>query len=358
MKPFVEIRAKRFVAKNLLSMMPNRAMPNSTSANPQNLTRGYTIAVVSAVVLSTTGIFIRHLTQTYQMPPLVLAFWRDVFVALTVFLGLGALRPALLRVNPRHLRYLGLYGLMLAVFNSMMTFSIALNGAAVSTVLVYCSAAFTALLGWWLLKEHLDLAKLLAVAICLGGCVLVSGALAPAAWRVNFIGIFTGVLSGLGYAIYSLMGRSAAQRGLNPWTTLFYTFGFAAVVLLLLNLLPWKVIPGVAIQLVDLFWLGQSSAGWGALVLLAAGPTVVGFGLYNVSLAYLPSSVANLIVTLEVPFTAVIAYSLLGERLNGMQIGGSVMILAGVVFLRIYEGWLASRTRPRSPGKIEAVSTD
>ncbi len=184
------------------------------------------------------------------------------------------------------------------------------------------------------------------IAFSLGGCVLVSGALDPAAWRANLVGILTGILSGLCYAAYTLMGRSASQRGLNPWTTLFYTFGLAAIFLLLFNLLPGRLLPGTATPLADLFWLKDSLAGWGILFLLAAGPTVVGFGLYNVSLGYLPASVANLIVTLEPVFTTVIAYFLLGERLSSRQFGGSLMILAGVVFLRIYEGWLAGQTQP------------
>jgi drug/metabolite transporter (DMT)-like permease len=235
---------------------------------------------------------------------------------------------------------------VLAIFNAVWTLSVALNGAAISTVLVYCSAAFTALLGWWLLAERLDWAKLLAIVLCLGGCVLVSGALDLASWRANLPGILTGILSGLGYAIYSLMGRSAAQRGLNPWTTLLYTFGFAAVFLLLFNLLPGSPLPGAASRPADLFWLGTAPAGWIILFLLAAGPTVAGYGLYNVSLGYLPSSVANLIATLEPAFTAVIAYFLLGELLNGLQLGGSLMILTGVVFLRIYEGWLSAAVQP------------
>jgi drug/metabolite transporter (DMT)-like permease len=316
-------------------------MPLST-AQSSNLARGYTIAVISAAILSTTAIFIRYLTQTYGLPALVLAFWRDSLVALTLLLALGLLRhPGLLRVQRQHLPYLLAYGLVLALFNGLWTLAVALNGAAIATVLVYCSAGFTALLGWWLLQERLDWAKLLAVALGLGGCLLVSGALAPGEGRLSLLGILTGVLSGLGYAGYSLMGRSAAQRGLNPWTTLFYTFGFAAAFLLLFNLLPGGFLPGAATRLADFLWLGKSLPGWGILFLLAAGPTVAGFGLYNVSLAYLPSSVANLILTLEPVFTAAIAYVLLGERLNGVQIGGSLMILAGVVFLRIYEGWLA-----------------
>lgn len=322
-----------------------------TSHRP-NLTRGYTIALASAAILSTTAIFIRHLTQTYHLPPLVLAFWRDGLVAVTLLPALGLLQPLLLRVNRHHLVYLIAYGLVLAIFNALWTLSVALNGAAVSTVLVYCSAAFTALLGWWLLKEDLGWAKLLAVALCLAGCVLVSGALDPAAWRTNLLSILTGILSGLGYAIYSLMGRSAVQRGLNPWTTLLYTFGFAAVFLLFFNVLPDGFLPGAATQPTDFFWLGDRLAGWGILFLLAAGPTVAGFGLYNVSLGYLPSSVANLILTLEPAFTAIIAYALLGERLNGLQLGGSLMILAGVVFLRIYEGWWDAH----KPGDITGES--
>ncbi len=299
-------------------------------------TQGYLIAVLSAAILSTTGIFIRHLTQACQLPPLVLAFWRDALVALTLLPILGLFSFRLLRVSGRKFLFLIGYGLVLAVFNSLWTFSVALNGAAVSTVLVYCSAGFTALLGWWLFKERLNWARLVAVALCLGGCVLVSGALDPAAWQSNLAGIVTGVISGLAYAVYTLMGRSAAQQGINPWTAVLYTFGCAAGFLLLFNL-TGGLLPGTAVHPAALALPGSDWTVWGLLLMLAAGPTLIGFGLYNVSLGYLPSGVANLVVTLEPAFTAVIAYFLLGERLTGIQFGGSLLILSGVVFLRLYE---------------------
>ncbi len=250
--------------------------------------------------------------------------------------------------------YLVLYGLMTAIFNSLWTLSVAMNGAAVSTVLVYCSAAFTALLGWWFLKERLHWAKLLAVVVCLGGCVLVANALDPEAWRLHLAGFIIGVLAGLGWAIYSLLGRSSAQRGLNPWTTLFYNFAVAAFFLLLFNLFSRGLIPGAAARPADILWLGKSWLGWGILFLLAAGPTLAGFGLYNVALSLLPSSVANLIATSEPAFTAIIAFIFLGERLTPVQILGSVLILGGVVFLRIYEGWLDGQTRAR-PVPLETI---
>ena len=330
------------LALNIYQFCPRIICVNNSS----HLTRGYSIAVTSAVILSTTAIFIRYLTQTYAIPALVLAFWRAGFVVLTLFAVLGVFRPALLKVEKRHLAYLLAYGFLLAVFNSLWTLSVALNGAAVATVLVYCSAAFTALLGWWLLKERLDWVKGLVIVVTLTGCALVSNALDVRAWGANFSGILTGVLAGLGYALYSLMGRSASQRGLSPWTTLTYIFIFAAVFLLGFNLFSGGFIPGAAIYPADLLWLGDAWLGWGVLFLLAAGPTVAGFGLYLVSLSYLPSSVANLIVTLEPAFTAVIAYFLLGERLTAIQLLGSLLILGGVAFLRIYEDRLVTEKLP------------
>lgn len=317
-------------------------MPKSLSL-ATNPGRGYPIALASAAILSLTGIFIRHLTETYHLPALVLAVWRDTLVVLTLLPILTLIRPALIRIGRRHLPFLAGYGFVLAIFNALWTLSVALNGAAVATVLVYCSAAFTALLGRWLLQERLGAAKWLAVAAILTGCAMVADALNPTVWDLNPVGLLTGILSGLGYAAYSLMGRLASGRGLNPWTSLLYTFGGAALFLVLFNFLPGHFIPGTIGQPADFLWLGKAWSGWLVLFLLAAGPTLAGFGLYNVSLRLLPASVANLIVSSEPIFTAVIAYFLLGERLTWLQMAGSLLILSGVGLLRLYENHPSTR---------------
>ena len=323
-----------------------RYAPRSDTAP---LTRGYAIALISSAILSTTAIFIRYLVDTYAMPSFVLAFWRDLMVTLTLLIVLGVLRPRLLRVKVTHLRYLVIYGGVLAIFNALWTVSVALNGAAVSTVLVYSSAAFTALLGWWFLNEALDWTHFVAITLSLGGCIFVAEAFDLAAWRANFFGILVGIASGLSYAVYSLMGRSAAQRGLNPWTALLYIFGFATIFLLGLNVLPVGQPANTTISSPNLLWLGDNFSGWLVLFLLAAGPTLAGYGLYNVSLGYLPSGVANLIVSLEPAFTALIAYVVLGERLSSAQVLGGVMILAGVVVLRGGSAFRLRRAARKTP---------
>ena len=163
-----------------------------TDSPTPHLTRGYLIALGAAAILSTTAIFIRHLTQTYQIPSLVLAFWRDVFVVLTLLPVLALVRPALVRVARAHLPYLvavrlGAGGLQLAVDALGRPER---RGRCHGAGLL--SAGFSALLGWWFLQEGLGWAKLLAVACSLGGCVLVSAGSDPAAWRANCWASLTG----------------------------------------------------------------------------------------------------------------------------------------------------------------------
>lgn len=305
------------------------------------VTQGYLICITSTVLWSSTAVFIRFLTDTYHLPSLVLAFWRDLLVFLALGTVFAMANPARLRVDRRNLWFLILYGFVLSIFNSLWTISVTLNGAAVSTVLAYSSAGFTAILGWRLFREQLGPVKVLAVLCSLVGCAFVSGAYDLSAWQVNPLGIITGVLSGLAFAAYSLMGKTSAQRGINPWTTLLYTFGFAALFLLAYNLTPgWS--PGVTSP-ADLFWLGGALVGWVVLIVLAIGPTIGGYGLYTVSLTYLPASVANLIATLEPAMTALLAYVLLHERLTWPQLAGSALIIGGVVILRLGEGRVAVR---------------
>jgi len=310
--------------------------------------KGYALAVAAAVFLSTTAILIRHLTLTYALPALVLAFWRDIAVIITLVPVFAIVKPSLLRVPRSMLPYLVVYGLLLALFNSLWTLSVSLNGAAVATVLVYSCGAFTAVLGRILLKERLGGAKIAAVALSIVGCALVAGILDIGSWKGNLAGVLTGIAAGLAYAGYSLMGRSASQRGLDPWSTLLYVFAFAALFLLLANLLPGAPLPGSSRTPADLLWLRGAWQGWLVIFLLGAIPTVAGFGLLLVSLTLLPSSVASLVVSTEPIFTSITAYFLLHEILSAPQLLGAVMILGGVIVLRVFE------SRPKLDGTTPA----
>jgi drug/metabolite transporter (DMT)-like permease len=118
----------------------------------------------------------------------------------------------------------------------------------------------------------------------------------------------------------------------------FYAFTFAAIFLLGFNLLTRGALPGTAQNISQMIWSSLDFKGWAVLFVLAAVPTLLGFGTYNISLSYLPSSVVNLIATLEPVFTTISAYFIFGEVLTVIQILGGVMIAGGVVVIRVTEG--------------------
>ncbi len=299
---------------------------------PSQFSRGYLIALIATVLWSFTGILISYLSKTYSLPSLVLAFWRDLFVSFGMVTGLLVFSRTRFRLERVHWGFMVLYGLTLAIFNSMWTFSVQYNGAAVATVMGFSSPAMTAILSRILFKEQLSLVKVISILMSLGGIVLISGAYDPSVWNLNAAGIIFGLLSGLLFAIYNLEGRSASDKSIDSWTALLYSFICATFFLLVFNL-GINSFAGKA-PLADLLWLGNSLSGWSILFFLGVAPTLGGFGLYTLSLRYLPTTVASLIATLEPAFTATWAYFLLSEVLVGTQIFGGLLVVMGVILLR------------------------
>lgn len=285
--------------------------------------RGYAILLSSTVVLSTTGIFIKFLLVNYPLEPLVLAFWRVLFVALGLGVGILLSRPSLFAIRWRHLPMFALFGLLgVALHQLVWITSVQTNGAGVATVLVYIQPAIVAAVSYRFLKESLDRTKITALLLTLSGMVMVSRAYEIGNVNLNWLGILTGLASGFTWASYALLGRYMTGR-YSAWTLLFYGFLFGAVFLL-----PMQFFVR------DLFSLGSSASGWGLILLLALVPTLGGFALYTIGLSHLPASLATLIGTLEPVLSVVLAYIIFGEVMNAIQVLGAGLILWSVVILR------------------------
>lgn len=296
------------------------------------LTKGTLIAIVGITFWSTTGVFIAYLVTNYKMPPLLLALWRNILVCVALAPALFLIRRSLLRIPSSQFGFYVWYGFLLAVFNSIWTLSVQANGAAVATVLAYSSAGFTAILAWWIFHESLRLPKIFAILLSLTGCVLVSNAYSREMWNLNPLGVVAGLLSGLLFAGYTLVGKEVARRNINTWTSMLYSFGFGSLFIMIFNLFP--ALPGAAGSYRALVPTLPLS-GWLILITLSFVPTILGFGLYNGSMNYLPASITNLLATLEPAMTAVEAYIFLHERMTTIQIIGSLIILSAVLIVQL-----------------------
>lgn len=314
--------------------------------------RGYLMASSGVVVWSWTGILISHLLHRHPIAPMTLAFWRDLASTVTLLAALLALRGRAPRVAPRDRVFLLLYGLALTVMNVTWTWSVAWNGAAVSTVLVYSSVGITAVAARFTFGEKLGPVRVLAFAGGLAGCVLVARATDPRQWDLNAAGIVSGLASALSFAGFSMMGKSASRRGIDPWTATLCTFGVAAAALLPIAALTMPASGASA----SLFSLGSHWRGWALLVLLVV-PTLGGYGLYTASLAHLPAGTANLIATVEPVLTTLWAYLLLGESLDATQLVGGALILGGVASLQL-EPKIRQLLAGRAPDSARDVTSE
>ena len=299
--------------------------------------RGILIALIGTTAWATTAIFISHLLDNYNLRPLSLAFWRDLFVGVILFILVALGQPSALRLTRRDVPFFVVYGFFgLAVFNSLWTYSVKFNGAAVATVLAYSSPAFTVLLARPVLKEPLTSRKLIAVALSLAGCVLVAEAYSVEQWQLNPIGILVGLGTGLAFAFFNLAGRWSAGRFKSSWTVTTYGFLFAALGLSLTQRIDLPANPAQSTGIFfanPAFSMGSAWNGWVVLGLLTI-PTVLGYGLYTLSLRYLQASVAGLIATLEPALTAIMAIFILDEWLIEMQWLGAGLILVAVLLVQ------------------------
>jgi drug/metabolite transporter (DMT)-like permease len=291
-----------------------------------NSRTGYALTVSAGLVWATTSILIKYLLDHYGVYPLAVAFWRDLFIALTCIVGLLVLRPRLLRVNWRDLRGFALFGtISIGVYHALWVTSIALNGAAVGTVLVYTFPTFVTIGAWLIFHEPIRKSQIAALILALLGCALLVRAYDSAVLQVNWIGALVGIASGVAHASYVLFSQRS-MRSHSSWTSLSYMMLFGSITLLLITL-------GSAPQ--QIFSAGGTAAPWLMLLLLALGPTLGGYALFTAALRHIPGRIASLIVIIEAPISSLLAVWLLHEHLEWPQLIGLVFILTAIMLPRL-----------------------
>jgi drug/metabolite transporter (DMT)-like permease len=291
---------------------------------------GYLLSIAAAMAWASTSPGIKYLLEVYHIPPLLIAFWRDVFIALACLAGLLVVRPRLLRVSRRALAGFALTGIVsIGIYHALWVLSIALNGAAVAIVLIYTFPTFVTIGAWALFGEPIRRPQSAALALALIGCALLVRVYDPATLRVSWIGALVGLATGLTHAIYVLFNQRAMESH-TPWTSLTYTMLFGSIALLVIVLIsgleaaPTGLLYGVP-------GVRDTLEPWLAVLALALGPTLGGYALFTTALRYIPGRIASLIVVIEAPVATLLAVAILGERLAWPQVVGIALILSAIV---------------------------
>lgn len=270
-----------------------------------------------------------------------LAFWRAALASIIMFVGLGVLRPRLLRIRPRDVPFFVLFGVLsLGALSVVYILAVDRLGVAMAAVLLYTAPAWVTMLAWQLYDEPLTRTKVIALLLAFVGTALVAEAHNPASLRLNASGLFFGLASGFTYAMYTILGRRALWS-YSPMTTVTYGLIFASLAL----------VPLVSLQDVRFVIEGPPTL-WATLAALAVGPTVTSLILYTHGLEYVEAGAASIIATLEPVSAAVLGYLILDQRLTPVQTVGGVLIIGAVILLATSHRRQTGRVLSATPSPI------
>jgi drug/metabolite transporter (DMT)-like permease len=302
--------------------------PPSQYLRPSNASTRVLFAIGAPLLFAVNGNVSKVALQN-GISSLELVSIRSAGTAL-ILLGITALRnPAALRVAPRELGFLVLYGVTGIAMVQWLYF-VAIQRLQVGIALLFeCTAPLMVAL-WvrFVQKEPVRSRLWLGLASALGGLALVAQF-----WKgmtLDPIGLVCAVGVGAALACCYLMGERG-QRERDPISLIGFGFGFSAILWTFVSPL-WNFPFARLAQSVDLPGALPGSAPLGMLVLwvILLG-TVTPFLFVLLAVARLGPARVGLIGMFEPVGAGIIAWILLGESLNTVQIVGTFVVLVGIV---------------------------
>lgn len=271
--------------------------------------------LTGALAIASSGIFVR-LSET---GPTATGFWRGA-LALPV-LAAWALLDARRRQSVRSGVGVSLWdarffwaGLFFAGDLALWHWSLLLTEVAAATLEANLAPVFVTLIAWIAWRERPRPRFLLALALALGGVLLI---VSPKLGGANPapLGDLLGIATACCYAGYLI--AVSRLRSMYGTAVVMYRTTLIFTLLLLPLALTQEFLP-------------DTLTGWALLAALAVAAHCIGQGLIAFALAHLPATYGSIGLYLQPVAAAVYAWLLLGERLTAVQIAGAAVVLAAI----------------------------
>lgn len=284
----------------------------------RTLVTGYLLAAASAITFSVKGIFAKVL-YSWGVDPITLLALRFA-IALPFFWATLFFFPSS-KVNKRDLVMLvlsGLLGLFLAALTDF--YGLLYIDASLERIILYTYPAIVVVWAALFFKERLSKRKVISMALTYAGL-----ALALKLYRGiggEFIGagliLFSAVIYSLSYIITEILSRRVSGVKISAYSTTAAAVAFIAL---------WhgKSVP-------------QEPEVWGILFALSALSTYVPVLTLALAIKRIGASRSAVISFIGPVSTAILAYIILGERLDLIQISGMFLVIGGVLVLSREKG--------------------
>ena len=274
----------------------------------------YVCVIAAALLWGCMGILVRTMNEGGLTSVEVVTF-RCVITATIMLLGMFLFKREELKIKLKDVWcFLGT-GVLSVVFFNICYFS-CMKYCSLSTaaILLYTAPAFVMLMSYFLFKEKFTRRKVLALLSAFAGCVLVSGGFGTEG--IGTMGLLTGLGAGFGYALYTIFGRYALEKGYTSFTITTYTFAFAT-----LGCLPFVRLSHLAECLSAQPQLIGQGIVWTFLT------TVAAYLLYTKGLSGMESGKASILATIEPVMATMVGWVVFGEPLTMVAGGGILLVL-------------------------------
>ncbi|MGY1601369.1 EamA family transporter [Geodermatophilus sp. SYSU D00815] len=311
---------------------------------------GYALTLAAAAVFAVNGT-VSTLALQAGLRPTELTALRCTGAALGLLVGLALVAPSRLRVSPRELPFLAVFGVV-GVALTQFLYYVAIRDLPVGIALVFEMTApvLIALYVRLVRREPVRRRVWVALLLSLAGLVLVAEV-----WRgegsLEPLGIAAALGAAVCLATYYLMGERGTG-GHDPVALTCWSFVAAALFWAVAG--PWWTFDAAVLAERVPVSLGDVELPlWVLVAWIVVLGAIVPFWLSIAALRHLSPTAAGLVATVEPVFASVVAWLWVEQVLTGWQVLGGVVVLGGIVLAQ------TARTAPRAvlPETPSAVGT-
>lgn len=280
----------------------------------------YVCVIVAALLWGCMGILVRTMNEGGLTSAEVVTF-RCVVTAVIMLLGMFLFKREELKIKWKDIWcFLGT-GVLSVVFFNICYFT-CMNYCSLSTaaILLYTAPAFVMVMSYFLFKEAVTRRKVAALVLAFAGCVLVSGGFGEGG--IGAIGVLTGLGAGFGYALYTIFGRYALERGYSSFTITTYTFLLASMGCLMITDVPCMI---------NCLWRNPGLMAHGILWTILT--TVAAYLLYTKGLSNMESGQASILATIEPVMATLVGAVVFKEELTAVAVLGVLCVLFSSILM-------------------------
>ncbi len=279
--------------------------------------------MLAAVLWGTSGIFVRT-AQKFSMSQMEIVFCRAFFTAIIIgfimcFKGKGF---SLFKIKIKDIWLFVLTGVVSVILFSYSYYkTMSLASLSVAAILLYTAPFFVMIISFIFFKEKLTVRKIVACLVAFIGCALVSGIMGNST-KISGEAFFFGILTGIGYACYTIFGEILIKKGYKTLTITFYVFLFATI----------GCIPFVNIgTLVAGF--AENSVSFLNVFLMSVLNNISPYLLYTTGLRGVEPSEAPIFASIEPVVATLVGIALFNEAIDLPAVIGIILVLASVIIL-------------------------